>query len=58
MMMHLINNKNINSPKTIKTLSNLNDYIIQIDYFDKNGNKKIKNNIPLEYIFNKKQTSI
>ncbi len=56
--MHLINNKNINNSKTIKTLSNLNDYIIQIDYFDKNGNKKIKNNIPLEYIFNKKQTSI
>ena len=30
-MMNLINNKNINNPKIIKNLSNLNDYIIQID---------------------------
>ena len=35
-------------------LSNLNDFIIQIDYFDKKGIKKRKNKIPLKYIFNSK----
>ena len=33
-------------------LNNLNDFIIQIDYFDKKGIKKRKNKIPLKYIFN------
>ena len=35
-------------------LNNLNDFIIQIDYFDKKGIKKRKNIIPLKYIFNSK----
>ena len=35
-------------------LSNLNDFIIQIDYFDEKGIKKRKNKIPLKYIFNSK----
>ena len=35
-------------------LNNLNDFIIQIDYFDHKGVKKRKNNIPLKYIFNSK----
>ena len=43
-------------------VNNLNDFIIQIDYFDQKGNKKRKNRIPLKYIFNSKlsvsQTSI
>ena len=43
-------------------VNNLNDFIIQIDYFDQKGNKKRKNKIPLKYIFNSKlsvsQTSI
>ena len=43
-------------------LNNLNDFIIQIDYFDQKGIKKRKNKIPLKYIFNSKfitnQTSI
>ncbi len=33
-------------------LNNLNDFIIQIDYFDQKGIKKRKNRIPLKYIFN------
>ena len=33
-------------------LNNQNDFIIQIDYFDKKGIKKRKNKIPLKYIFN------
>ena len=43
-------------------LNNLNDFIVQIDYFDQKGIKKRKNKIPLKYIFNSKsintQTSI
>ena len=35
-------------------LNNLNDFIIQIDYFDKKGIKKRKNKIPLKYILNSK----
>jgi hypothetical protein len=41
------NNKNI-------LLNNLNDFIIQIDYYDQNGIKKRKNKIPLKYILNSK----
>ena len=35
-------------------LTNLNDFIIQIDYFDQKGIKKRKNRIPLKYILNSK----
>ena len=35
-------------------LNNLNDFIIQIDYFDQKGIKKHKNRIPLKYILNNK----
>ena len=35
-------------------LNNLNDFIIQIDYFDQKGIKKRKNKIPLKYILNDK----
>ena len=43
-------NENINKEKLL--LNNLNDFIIQIDYFDQKGIKKRKNKIPLKYIFN------
>ena len=33
-------------------LSNLSEYIIKIDYFDKTGTKNFEDNIPLEYIVN------
>ena len=53
-------NKNTNDKKQF--LNNLNDFIIEIDYFDQQGIKKRKNIIPLKYIFNSKfvnaQTSI
>ena len=35
-------------------LNNLNNFIIQIDYFDQKGIKKRKNRIPLKYILNSK----
>ena len=35
-------------------VNDLNDFIIQIDYFDQKGNKKYKNKIPLKYILNAK----
>ena len=44
--------KNTNHNK--KLLNNLNDFIIQIDYFDQKGIKKRKNRIPLKYILNSK----
>ena len=45
-------NKNTNNKK--KLLNNLNDFIIQIDYFDQKGIKKRKHRIPLRYIVNSK----
>ena len=45
-------NKHTNSNKQL--LNNLNDFIIQIDYFDQKGIKKRKNKIPLKYILNSK----
>ena len=45
-------NKHTNSNKQL--LNNLNDFIIQIDYFDQKGIKKRKNKIPLKYILNPK----
>ena len=41
-------NKHTNSNKQL--LNNLNDFIIQIDYYDNKGIKKHKNKIPLKYI--------
>jgi predicted nucleic acid binding AN1-type Zn finger protein len=35
-------------------LHNLNDFFIQIDYFDQKGIKKHKNKVPLKYILNSK----
>ena len=52
--MNLINSKKIEPSKPMNIFSNLNDYFIQIDYYDKKGIKKIKNNVPLKYILNKK----
>ena len=52
--MNLIDSKKFENSKAINVFSNLNDYFIQIDYYDKKGNKKIKNNVPLKYILNKK----
>ena len=33
-------------------INNLNDFFIQIDYFDQKGIKKYKNKIPLRVILN------
>jgi len=52
--MNLMNSKKIENSKAINVFSNLSDYFIQIDYYDSKGIKKIKNNIPLKYILNKK----
>ena len=52
--MNLINSKKLKNSKAINVFSNLNDYCIQIDYYDKKGLKKIKNNVPLKHILNKK----
>ena len=46
-------NKNTNDKKQFLN-NNLNDFIIEIDYFDQRGIKKRKNRIPLKYIFNSK----
>ena len=45
-------NQNTNNKK--KLLNNLNDFIIQIDYFDQKGKKKHKHVVPLKYIVNSK----
>ena len=45
---------NQNTNKKIKLLNNLNDFIIQIDYFDQKGIRKRKQRIPLKYIVNSK----
>ena len=33
-------------------LNNINDYVIRIDYYDDNGTKRKKYNVPLKYVFN------
>ena len=50
----------INKPGNNKKylLNNLNDFIIQIDYFDEKGIRKRKNKIPLKYIFNSNSTTL
>ena len=48
------NSKKLENSKAINIFSNLSEYFIQIDYYDSKGIKKIKNNIPLKYILNKK----
>ena len=45
-------NKHTNNKKQL--LNNLNDFIIQIDYFDQKGIKKRKNRVPLKYILDSK----
>ena len=45
-------NKISNNKKIL--LNNLNDFIIQIDYYDQKGRKKYKDEIPLKYILNSK----
>ena len=45
-------NKVTNNKKIL--LNNLNDFIIQIDYYDQKGIKNRKNKIPLKYILNSK----
>ena len=49
-------NKHTNNKTQL--LNNLNDFIIQIDYFDEKGIKKRKNKIPLKYVFNSKFLNI
>ena len=51
--MNLINSKKIDHPKVINIFSHLNDYFIKIDYYDKKGIRKIKNNVPLKDVLNK-----
>ena len=51
--MYLEETKKVTNNKKI-LLNNLNDFIIQIDYYDQKGNKKHKNKIPLKYILNSK----
>ena len=53
--MLLSNINNFKFSKKNDLLKNINDYIIQIDYFDKKGTKKYNNNIPLKYVFNQKK---
>ena len=48
-------NKHTNNKKQL--LNNLNDFIIQIDYFDQKGIKKRKNRVPLKYVLNSKLIS-
>ena len=48
-------NKPVNHKKYL--LSNLNNLIIEIDYFDQKGIIKRKNRIPLRYIFNPKNNN-
>ena len=45
-------NTSTNNQKNI--FNNLNDFFIQIDYFDQKGIKKHKNKVPLKYILNSK----
>ena len=51
-----MNSDNINTStgNQKNIFNNLNDFFIQIDYFDQKGIKKRKNKVPLKYILNSK----
>ena len=48
-------NKPVNHKKNL--LNDLNNLIIEIDYFDQKGIIKRKNRIPLQYILNSKNNN-
>ena len=52
--MYLDNLNNLKLQRKTSLLNNINNYFIQIDYFDKKGTKKYNNNIPLKYVLNQK----
>jgi len=52
--MYSNNINNLKSERKAYLSNNINNYFIQIDYFDKTGTKKYNNNIPLKYVLNQK----
>ena len=50
----ILENINASSNNQKSIFNNLNDFFIQIDYFDHKGIKKRKNKVPLKYILNSK----
>ena len=52
--MYLNNINNLKSPRKRSLSNNIDNYFIQIDYFDKTGAKKYNDNIPLKNVFNPK----
>ena len=38
--------------------SNINNYLVRIDYFDKNGLQKVKSNIPIKSLLNRKSSVV
>ena len=49
-MLKNLNLQNNNQKEIL--FNNINDYVIRIDYYDDNGSKKKKYNVPLKYILN------
>ena len=49
-MLKNLNLQNNNQKKIL--FNNINDYVIRIDYYDDDGSKKKKYNVPLKYILN------
>ena len=49
-MLKKLNLQNNNQKNIL--FNNINDYVIRIDYYDDNGSKKKKYNVPLKYILN------
>ena len=52
--MHLNNINNLEQSKKNNLFNNINNYFIQIDYFDEKGTKKYNDNIPLKYVLSQK----
>ena len=51
--MQRINLYTSNNSKKLNFVNNIQNYYIQVEYFDKNGKKSIKNNYPLKCVFEK-----
>ena len=56
--MNLTNIRKFDNTRFINTVNNLNDFFVEIDYFDKTGIINKKNKVPLAYILNKKSIKI
>ena len=56
--MKKVKDKKLYDTRTDNFFSNINNYLVRIDYFDKNGLQKVKSNIPIKSLLNRKSSVV